>query len=72
MDDRPRTDTNDEALLTLQQTAARMQVSRRCVQKFVSRGLIPAIRVSRRCTRFHWPSVLAALRQLEVSGNRKE
>ena len=41
-------------------------VSCRTVENWMKRGLIPFVRLSARCVRFHLPSVMAALRRREI------
>ena len=57
---------DDLALLKRPQLARAINVSPRSIDNFVARKIIPAIRISARCVRFHLPSVLAALRKFEV------
>lgn len=53
-------------LVTKDVIARAFAVSPRCVEMWVAKRLIPIVRISPRCVRFHLPSVLAALRRLEV------
>lgn len=53
-------------LVTKQVVARATSVSTRCVELWMQRRLIPVVRLSPRCVRFHLPSVLGALRRLEV------
>jgi len=46
--------------------AGAAQVSPRCIDNWMKRRLIPFVRIGARCVRFHLPSVLAALRKMEV------
>src|SRR5438046_10095592 len=65
----PATTTADEVveLLVKKGVVARAtQVSTRLVELWMQRRLIPFVRLSKRCVRFHLPSVLAALRKMEV------
>jgi len=62
----PLSATNELALLKRPQLARAINVSPRSIDNFVARKIIPAIRISARCVRFHLPSVLAALRKFEV------
>lgn len=57
---------NDSGLVKKQAVAKAASVSMRCVELWMQRRLIPVVRLSPRCVRFHLPSVLAALRRLEV------
>ena len=64
----PATETaaSDSGLVTKKTVARAVAVSTRCVELWMRRRLIPVVRLSPRCVRFHLPSVLAALRRLEV------
>jgi hypothetical protein len=53
-------------LVTKKTVAKAACVSTRCVELWMQRRLIPVVRLSPRCVRFHLPSVLGALRRLEV------
>ena len=58
---------HDELGLVNKRVVARAaSVSVRSVDNFVARRLIPVVRITPRCVRFHLPSVLAALRKLEI------
>ena len=46
--------------------ACAVAASTRSVENWMASGLIPFVRLSPRCVRFHLPSVIAALRRLEV------
>ncbi len=48
------------------EVAKAAQVSQRTVEVWMSKKLIPWIAIGPRCVRFHIPSVLAALRRLEI------
>lgn len=65
---RPVTETTADVsgLVTKKVVAHAASVSTRCVELWLKRRLIPVVRLSPRCVRFHLPSVLAALRRLEV------
>lgn len=54
------------ALVTKPVVARAASVSPRCVEMWMAQKRIPFIRISPRCVRFHLPSVIAALRRLEV------
>jgi excisionase family DNA binding protein len=59
-----------EPLITIDRVAELMGLSVRGVEGMVSRKVIPAIKISRRCLRFRWSEVEAAVnryRQLEIS-----
>jgi hypothetical protein len=64
----PATEAAAEAsgLVTKKVVAQAASVSTRCVEMWVANRLIPIVRISARCVRFHLPSVMAALRRLEV------
>jgi hypothetical protein len=55
-----------DSLVTKKVVAGAASVSVRCVEYWMKGGLIPWISISPRCVRFHLPSVIAALRRLEV------
>jgi hypothetical protein len=57
---------NDPALLKRQQLARVLNASPRSVDNWQKQKIIPVIKISPRCVRFHLPSVLAALRKFEV------
>ena len=57
----------DSGLVTKKVVARAASVSTRCVELWMKRRLIPVVRLSPRCVRFHLPSVLAALRRMEVN-----
>jgi excisionase family DNA binding protein len=61
---RPPTKATD--LITLDQVAQTLQVSRRYVQSLVRRKVIPVIRIGKRCTRFNLAKVLAAIERFEI------
>lgn len=62
----PLSATPDLALLKRPQLAKAINVSPRTVDNLQRRKVIPWVRISPRCVRFHLPSVLAALRKFEV------
>jgi hypothetical protein len=53
-------------LVTKKVVAHAATVSTRTVDNWQRNRLIPFVRLSARCVRFHLPSVLAALRKMEV------
>jgi hypothetical protein len=57
---------NEAALLKRRQLACALNASTRSIDNWQRRKIIPAIKISPRCVRFHLPSVLAALRKFEV------
>lgn len=57
---------NDSGLVRKQAVAKAASVSVRCVEQWMQRKLIPFVKLSPRMVRFHLPSVLAALRRLEI------
>jgi hypothetical protein len=65
----PVTEATAEAsgsLVTKKVVARANSVSTRTVDYWKKRRLIPFVKISARCVRFHLPSVLAALRKMEV------
>ena len=59
--------SHDSAGLVNKRVVARAAAaSVRSVDNWVARRMIPVVRISPRCIRFHLPSVLAALRKFEV------
>jgi hypothetical protein len=58
--------TDQPALVTRGQLARQLSLSCRSVDNLQKQRKIPFIRISRRCVRFHVPSVLTALRRFEV------
>lgn len=61
---------NADSLLTKDQLAKRLAMKRRGVECLVKNGRIPVIRISKRCVRFSWPKVQAALGKLETEAVR--
>jgi hypothetical protein len=55
-----------QVLLTKDDLAKRLKLTRRGVECLVARRLIPVIRISKRCVRFSWEAVRAALAKLEI------
>jgi orotate phosphoribosyltransferase-like protein len=55
-----------EHLLTKDDLAKRLKLTRRGVEWLLARRVIPVIRISRRCVRFSWDAVRVALARLEV------
>ena len=53
-----------ERLLTIEELAERLQYSTQWVRHQVKLGRIPEIAFNTGAWRFHWPTVLAALRNL--------
>jgi excisionase family DNA binding protein len=53
-------------LLTKDEIAQRLNVTRRGVECLVANRRIPVIRFSRRCVRFDWERVKAAIHRFEV------
>jgi hypothetical protein len=59
--------SHDSAGLVNKRVVARAaSVSLRSIDNLVARRVIPVIRITPRCVRFHLPSVLAALRKYEI------
>ena len=54
----------DEKLLTMEELSERLQYSVEWIRQQVRLGRIPAIRFNARAWRFHWPTVLKALHEL--------
>ena len=59
----PPVAANDK-LLTVEELAEKMQMSREWVLDQVKEGVIPCIKFNSRTFRFHWPTVLHALSKL--------
>lgn len=59
-------ESTNSGLVTKKTIAKAASVSTRLVELWMARRLIPVVRLSLRCVRFHLPSVLAALRRLEI------
>jgi predicted site-specific integrase-resolvase len=57
------TATQEPALLTKKQLAARLQCAVRTVENYVAAGRIPSLQLSKRSLRFEWLPVLTALRR---------
>lgn len=57
---------NSHDLLTKDELAKRLKLTRRGIECLVSRRVIPVIRLSRRCSRFDWDKVKEALSRHEV------
>ncbi len=55
-----------EKLLTKDDLAAKLALTRRGIECLVARRKIPVIRVSHRCVRFDWEKVKAALAKFEI------
>ena len=55
-----------DALITYEEIAARLGLKRRGVELLVQRRAIPVVKLSRRCHRFRWSEVEAALARLTV------
>lgn len=68
----PTTDTpqsprgSNPHYLTKAELANQLGVSRRFIEKLVERKVLPVVRISPRCVRFHLPRVEAALARLEL------
>ncbi len=56
--------TSGDRLLTLEELANRLQLSMDTTRDHVNAGQIPLIRLNSRTWRFHWPTVLAAMKKL--------
>jgi hypothetical protein len=62
----PLAATDDLALLKRLELARAISVSPRTLDNLQKRRIIPFIKISARCVRFHLPSVILALRKLEI------
>jgi hypothetical protein len=64
----PATETAGDVsgLITKPLVARAIKVSTRSVDNWIFERKIPIVRISKRCVRFHLPSVIAALRKFEV------
>ena len=59
--------TPEQYLLTKKQLSVRLPMPVRTIEKLVSVGVIPALRITPRMVRFELPIVLAALRQYQTA-----
>jgi hypothetical protein len=57
---------NDVGLVNKRAVARAVSASTRSIDNWIRERKIPVVRISKRCVRFHLPSVLAALRKFEV------
>jgi hypothetical protein len=55
-----------QGLVDKRRVARATSVSPRCVDNWIAKKTIPVVRISKRCVRFHLPSVIRALRRLEI------
>jgi len=53
-------------LLTVPQMAEALQVSERTIHSWTKKRKISVLRISERCLRYHLPTVLADLAQLQI------
>ena len=60
------TSATDPGLVNKRVVAQAASASIRSVDNWIRERKIPVVRISKRCVRFHLPSVLAALRKFEV------
>jgi hypothetical protein len=60
------TSPTDLGLVNKRVVAQAASASTRSVDNWIRERKIPVVRISKRCVRFHLPSVLAALRKFEV------
>jgi excisionase family DNA binding protein len=58
-----------EQLITIGVVAGRLGLTKRGVEGLVSRRVIPAFKISRRCLRFRWSDVQAAIEKYELRSN---
>jgi len=56
----------EESLVNKRTLARAVSASIRSVDNWIRERKIPVVRISKRCVRFHLPSVLAALRKFEI------
>lgn len=61
-----RPQAKHDGLITLDEVAQTLRISRRYVQSLVRRKVIPVIRIGKRCTRFDLASVMAAVKKYEI------
>ena len=59
-------ETAETDLLTIDEVAARLRISRRGVERLIARRAIPVLRLTGRTHRFRWRAVEAALDKLTV------
>ena len=57
---------DEQGLVNKRVVARAASASLRSVDNWIAERKIPVIRITKRCVRFHLPSVLAALRKFEV------
>ena len=57
---------DDDGLVNKRAVARAASASVRSVDNWIAERKIPVVRITKRCVRFHLPSVLAALRKFEV------
>jgi ribosome-binding protein aMBF1 (putative translation factor) len=57
---------HDRELLTRRELANRLSLSPRTIDNLQRRRVIGYIRISRRCIRFHLPTVMKALRHYQI------
>jgi len=55
-----------DGLINKRRLAEAVSLSTRSIENLVRQRKIPVVRISPRCTRFHLPSVISALRRFEV------
>jgi excisionase family DNA binding protein len=55
-----------ESLLTYDEVATRLKLTRRGIEGLVQRRAIPLVKLSARCHRFRWNEIEAALTRLTV------
>ena len=55
-----------DCLLTKDELAKRLNLTRRGVEGLVAQRKIPVIRISHRCVRFDWQKVSAAIEKFEI------
>jgi hypothetical protein len=57
---------NGDGLVNKRAVARAVSASTRSIDNWIRERKIPVVRISKRCVRFHLPSVLAVLRRFEV------
>jgi len=62
---KPLTAASNPVYVTKQQLAAHLGVTPRFIEKLTDRKVLPVIRISRRCVRYHLLRVETALSRLE-------
>jgi hypothetical protein len=66
MDKKENGSVDELGLVDKRVVARAASASVRSIDNWIAKRMIPVVRISPRCIRFHLPSVLAALRKFEV------